>query len=240
MRGNRESRNVRLTARDRKILTELAAARWLTTSQIANLCFPNVSMEMARRRLRLLGEEGNIFSCQVNRMAEALHSLGSAGKDWLLQKGWKRPIRLERVPPKNLEHFLGVNDIRVAVKRSAERDGIALGFFFASWELQQHGWAFRIIPDAACHVEHAAMRATIAFEYDRGEETIEYIARTKFKTYADGLPGFPVSNVLVIGDAEERLHHLREQAGRNDKPEMFSFLLLDEFKDSLDLMNWLV
>ena len=230
---------MRLTPRDRKILTELAAARWLSTSQIASLCFPSVSMEMARRRLRLLVEDGYVFSSQADPMAKALHCLGATGKEWLLQRGWKRPIRLERVPPKNLEHFLGINDIRVTVKRKAEGDGIELSFFFASWVLQQHGWNFRIIPDAVCHIEHSGKSATIAFEYDRGEETVEYVARTKFKTYSDGLPGFLFSDVLVIGDAEERLDHLREQAGRNDKPEMFSFVLIDDIKTSLNLMNWL-
>ena len=89
------------------------------------------------------------------------------------------------------------------------------------------------------HIEHSGKSATIAFEYDRGEETVEYVARTKFKTYSDGLPGFLFSDVLVIGDAEERLDHLREQAGRNDKPEMFSFVLIDDIKTSLNLMNWL-
>jgi hypothetical protein len=82
-------------------------------------------------------------------MAEALHSLG-AGGELLLASGWAEEIRLERKPPKNLEHFLGINDIRVAVERSARARSLAIEFFFAYWELLQQGWVYRIIPDAAC------------------------------------------------------------------------------------------
>ncbi len=187
---------------------KLGAARWLTTKQIAELCFPDVSLEMARRRLRLLGEGSYVFSRQTNQMAEALHSLGPKGKELLPERGWKRPIRLERVPPKNLDHFLGINAIRVAVEKSTEREGIELGFFFASWELQQQGWALRLIPDAACQIGQPGKSATIVFEYDRGEESAAYVVRTKFKPYAEGLQGFPFSSVLVVVDTAGRLEQL--------------------------------
>jgi Replication-relaxation len=240
VRGDREGADVRLTARDRRILVRLAAARWLTTTQVANLFFPDVTVEMARRRLRLLGEESYILSLQANQMAEALHTLGQNGKEFLLARGWKRSIRLERVPPKNLEHFRGVNDIRVAVERSAERDGVELAFFFASWELQQQGWAFPVIPDAACLIERSGKSVTVLYEYDRGEESTEYVARTKFRPYAaEGFHGFPFSDVLVVVDTPERLGQLRERAARCKEPEMFSFILLDDLKSSWSVANFL-
>src|SRR5439155_4074576 len=129
---------MRLTARDRKLLLKLAAARWLSTKQVAALLFSNVTPEMARRRLRLMNENRYVFSWQHNSMTEALHSLNIKGKDFLKEKGWGLPIKLERVPPKNLEHFMGINDIRIAVERSAQSEGIRMGFFYACWELQQH------------------------------------------------------------------------------------------------------
>ena len=67
---------MRVTQRDQKLLTSLAAARWLTTQQVKALCFPGVSVEMARRRLRILAGGKFIHSFRINRMAEALHSLG--------------------------------------------------------------------------------------------------------------------------------------------------------------------
>src|SRR2546422_5130859 len=132
---------MRLTVRERKLLAKRAAARWLSTRQVWAILFSNVTLEMARRRLRLLGESRYVFSWQHNSMAEALHALDAKGKGFLKEKGWALPIKLERVPPKNLEHFMGINDIRVAVERSIQSDELHIGFFYASWELQQRGWA---------------------------------------------------------------------------------------------------
>lgn len=223
---------MRLTARDRRVLIKLAAARWLTTTQIASLCFPGVTVEMARRRLRLLAEEQYTVSRQATQMSEALHTLGTKGKEWLVTRGWQRPIRLERVPPTHLEHFLGINDTRVAVERSAERDGIELGFFFASWELQQLGWTLPLIPDAAFAVEQGATNALVAVEYDRGEESADYVGRTKFGPYAAGLPGFPFSHVLVAVDTDDRLKQLGDHAARWRGSAAFLLVLLDELKNA--------
>src|SRR5438552_3375371 len=108
--------SMRITARDQKLLAKLAAARWLTTRQIAALCFPGVNIEMARRRLRLLRAARYVFSCRTNRMAETLHTLGPEGKEMLIERGWKRTISLARRPPANLQHHLGINEIRIAVE----------------------------------------------------------------------------------------------------------------------------
>src|SRR5437667_2119348 len=162
---------MRLTVRDRKLLAKLAAARWLSTRQVWALLFSNVTPEMARRRLRLMNENRYVFSWQHNSMAEALHALDAKGKDFLKEQGWGFPVKLERVPPKNLEHFMGINDIRVAVERSVQSDGIHIGFFYACWELQLRGWSHALIPDAACHIERRESSLTVLFEYDRGRET---------------------------------------------------------------------
>ena len=146
-------------------------------------------------------------------------------------------MHLERRPPRYLEHFVGINDIRVAVERSAQNEGIELGFFLASWELQQNAWSFPIIPDAACHAERSGKSLTILFEYDRGEESARYVARTKFRTYAQGLIGFPFSLVVVVVDTEKRLEELRKQAVDCLKPSLFSFTLLEALKRSWSLAN---
>lgn len=223
---------MRLTERDRRLLAKLAAARWLTTRQVAALCFPAGTLEPARRRLRMLGEKRYVFSSQTNHMAAALHSLGPKGRELLVERGWTRPISLERVPPKNLEHFLGVNDIRVAVERSAMRDGMELGFFYASWELQQHGWTHAVIPDAACHLARNGRSATILFEYDRGTETPRYVVQAKLRPYAHGLDGFPFCQVLVVVETDERLEQLREYAASHMEPEKLFFVTLETLTGS--------
>ena len=216
---------MRLTPRDRRLLLKLAAARWLSTKQVAALLFSNVTPEMARRRLRLLNEDRYVFSWQHNSMAEALHALDAKGKDFLKEKGWGFPVKLERVPPKNLEHFIGINDIRVAVERSAQSDEHHIGFFYACWELQQRGWAHALIPDAACHVERRGASMTVLLEYDRGQETAEYVSRTKLVPYMHGLDGLSFSMVVFIAESEDRLEQLCERARRIDDNGKFVFVL---------------
>ena len=231
---------MRLTMRDRKLLAKLAAARWLSTRQVRALLFSNVTLGMARRRLRLLGEARYVFSWQHNSMAEALHTLDAKGKEFLKERGWGFPVKLERAPPKNLEHFMGINDIRVAVERSAESDGITIGFFYACWELQQRGWAYGVIPDAACHVERGASSLTLLVEYDRGQESPEYVSRTKFARYAQGLDGFPFAMVVIVSDSEERLEQLRERARRIQDAEKFVFVLREAvLEPSWSVSQWL-
>ena len=112
-------------------------------------------------------------------------------------------MRLERALPRNLSHLTGINQIRIAVERSARADGLTLGFFFASWELQAHGWKLPLIPDAACRVEHGATSATALFEYDRGEERPSYLLPTKFAGYRDRLAGFPFSRVVIVTETAD-------------------------------------
>jgi hypothetical protein len=231
--------SIRVTARDRRLLSKLAVARWLTTWQIAALCFPTVTIEMARRRVRLLRGARYIRSFQGNQMAEALHTLGPKGRGLLLTKGGQEAIPVVRRPPRNLEHFVGINHIRVAVERSALSEDVALGFFFTCWELQQNGWPYPVIPDAVCQVERSGKSTTILFEYDRGEENARYVTRTKFRPYAQGLAGFPFSQVLVVVDTERRFEELRKHAVETLKPGLFSFILMEAIKHSWNLTDWL-
>lgn len=207
------------------MLAKLAAARWLTTKQVARISFPDVSPEMARRRLRLLRHDGYIISHRINQMAEALHTLGPKSKGLLMQNGWTTQIRIERRPPKNLAHFIGINDIRAALERRGSLHETKLDFCFASWELQAQGWKFSIIPDALCQIRRGDVPSTICFEYDRGEEPPEFVARTKFEGYARGLGSLPISKVIIVVETDKRLKQLQRYAGRQANRELFLFIL---------------
>lgn len=221
---------MRLTDRDRRIIMKLAVSRWLTTRQIAELCFAGLSAEMARRRIRLLREEGYIRSVQTNAMAEALHTLGRRGRE-PLGKEPNAVIRLERALPKNLSHLVGVNDIRIAVERTAHTSGIALAFFFSSWELQAHGWKFPLIPDATCRVQRGADSVTAIFEYDRGEERPSYL-QTKFARCREGFPGFPFSRVVVVAETDELRERLQTYFVNRVPSPLFSFIARQTLMDS--------
>jgi hypothetical protein len=141
-------------------------------------------------------------------MAEALHTLCARSRELLSQERAQR-IRLERALPKNMLHLTGINQIRIAVERSARADGVGLGFFFACWELQAHGWKLPLIPDAACRVENGGRAATVLFEYDRGEERPSYLLQTKFAHYRERLASFPFSRVVIVAETvgiRDRLH----------------------------------
>ena len=213
---------MKVTDRDRRVVTKLAAARWLTTSQIAVLCFPGLTPEMARRRIRLLRDARYVHSVQSNAMAEALHTVGSRGRELFSEERAQR-TRLERALPKNLSHLRGINQIRVAVERTARTNGIALGFFFASWELQAHGWQLPLIPDAACRVESEGRSATTLFEYDRGEERPSYLLQTKFARYRESLAGFPFSRVVIVAETAELRDRLQTYLGHHLPRPLFSF-----------------
>lgn len=227
---------MRITSRDMNLLKKLRVARWLSTRQVSELCFPGLSLEMARRRLRLLRGEKYVRSCQSNSMAEAMHTLGLAGRD-LLRIDASTSFRLERTPPKNLEHFTGINDIRISLERCAAQEGFEISFFFSCWELQQQNWPYRLIPDAACELRKGdSAPATVLFEYDRGEESVGYVIRTKFKPYSGGLQGFPFVKVIVIADLEARLEQLRTAAEAYLETGLFGFVLLRQIRKTKEFI----
>jgi hypothetical protein len=221
---------MKITERDRRIVTKLGAARWLTTSQVAESCFAGLTPEMARRRLRLLREAHYVRAVQSNSMAEALHTVGPRGLELLSEERAKQ-TRLERTLPKNLSHLTGINQIRIAVECTARADGLALGFFFACWELQAHGWKMPIIPDAACRVKRGEKSATALFEYDRGEERPSYLL-AKFARYRDGLAGFPFSRVVIVAETAPLKDRLQAYLEKHLPTPVFSFVSKDTLMGS--------
>jgi hypothetical protein len=222
---------MKITDRDRRVVMKLAAARWLTTGQIAALCFAGLTPEMARRRIRLLREARYIHSVQSNAMAEALHTVGSRGRELFGEERAQR-TRLERALPKNLSHLTGINQIRTAVERTARADSVTLGFFFASWELQAHGWKLPLIPDAACRVENGGRSAITLFEYDRGEERPSYLLQNKFARYRDRLAGFPFSRVVIVAETAELRDRLQTYLAKHLPGPLFSFVAKEALMDS--------
>lgn len=214
---------MRVTERDQEMLMRLAACRWLTTSQIKVLCFPNVSLEMARRRLRLLAQHRFLRTWRTARLSEGIHILGPEGKRLLLAQGWMHELRLERRMPRYFEHSFAINDLRIWVERRARCDGFKIGFFYACWELPEVNWSASIIPDAICLLEQEGRRMTIAFEYDRGEESLAYVIRTKLTTYAHGINDFPISKVVIVTEAEARAAQLHARAARHFERARFFF-----------------
>jgi hypothetical protein len=176
----------------------LRAARWLTTGQVHRRFFPNATVDAARKRLRKLSQGGYLVRFREHHMAKALFTLGVEGKRLLEQSGAEE-IALERTPPKQLEHFTGINDVRIA----AELAG-SLSYFFACWELPGVRWRYSVIPDAVFSMRNR----TFAAEIDRGLETVRFFVSSKIARYREGLDGFPLAAVLIVTDRKARMRSL--------------------------------
>src|ERR1043166_228020 len=224
---------MKLTERDGRLLAELGRFRWLSTGQIAGLLFAANHRTALDRRLRVLRKHRYVVSVRAHQMAEALHALGPKGREILLDRGWPGEIRLEKRVPRQLEHFLGITAIQIAIERSARNEDITLDYFRPCWELPPQIWPFRVIPDSVAKFTHAGKSARILFEYDRGFEPPAYMLRTKFRRYADGLEGFRFSQVLTVVETEARLVQLKEYTARH-LPECgkFAFITRARLLDS--------
>jgi Replication-relaxation len=203
---------MRLTKRCEDLLHLLRAARWLSTGQVHRRFFPQATADAARKRLRILTLAGYLLQFREHRMSEALFTLGPEGKR-VLEKDDGKEITLERKPPKQLEHFLAINDVRIA----AELAG-SLTYFFACWELPGADWRYNIIPDAVFSMHNR----TFAVEVDRGVETVRFFIKTKIPSYRNGLPGFPITAILIITDRKARMKSLARAVSHDGSRFLFS------------------
>jgi hypothetical protein len=208
------ARTMKLTPRCTELFRLLRGARWLSTGQIHRRFFKSASLDAARKRLRKLVEARHLVAYREHQMKEVLFTLGPEGKR-VLEEVSTEEIRLERKPPKQLAHFAGINDIRIA----AELAG-SLSYFFACWELPALNWQHPVIPDAICAFSHR----TFAFEYDRGMEGVRFFADTKIVFYEHGLEGLPLTAVVVITDGRQRIKNLTRVVSCTRQTILFSTL----------------
>jgi hypothetical protein len=205
---------MKLTPRCINLLRLLSVSRWLTTQQIQRRFFAGATADAARKRLRKLTAGEYLTMVRETRMDQALFTLGRAGKR-VLETAGVTPGALERRPPMQREHFLAVNDVRIA----AELAG-SLSYFFAYWELPGIGWRHSLIPDAVFRMgDHA-----FAMEFDRGVEGIQFFIRTKIAAYGRGLDGLPLTAVLVVTDRDARMASLAKAIGETKGRVLFSTL----------------
>jgi hypothetical protein len=150
-------------------------------------------------------------------MEEALFTLGPAGKR-VLEMAGAEEVMLERRPPKQREHFMAINDLRIA----AELTSSSLKYFFACWELPKLGWHHAIVPDAIFSLRNH----TFAAEIDLSHENVRFFVRTKLPGYARGFAGLPLSAVLILTDRKARMESLAKAIGDASGRFLFSTMSL--------------
>ena len=205
---------MRLTARCMDLLRLLRTARWLTTGQIHRRFFPAATPDAVRKRLRKLATGGYVAVVRRDRMSQALFTLAREGKR-ILELMDTDAVTLERKPPIQLEHFVGINDLRIA----AELAG-GLQYFYAAWELPGVGWKHPLIPDGLM----AFGDRPFALEFDRGVEGVQFFVRTKMRVYRHGLDGFPLSAVLIVTEGKARMLSLAKAIGDQRGKVLFAAL----------------
>jgi hypothetical protein len=191
-----------------RMLAKCAICRWLTTDQLKRLYFPRATLNAVQKRLRKLADAGCLRPYREHPTAEAIHGLGPKGKP--LVEGGGLAVSPGGEVPKQLEHLLGVNAVRIAV----ETGKVQIAYFFAYWELSELGWAYEVIPDAVFAVM-TPERRTFLVEYDRSTETLEKLLQ-KLRWYDTSLAGFPFEAVVFITERSRQLDLLSRELRRKN------------------------
>ena len=164
-RGKSRKRSLVLMERDLSVLLELYLHRTVTSSQLARLCFSDISYETARKRLRRLQQAGYTGSASSGRMEgrgrpELIYFLTTAGAKALEQH---RGVSWEDIPTGpphtyHKEHFLRLVDVRLALAQSEIQSHINELSFSTGREFWKE-----LSGEQALGVEQAD--ATISFRY---------------------------------------------------------------------------
>jgi len=197
----------KLTSRDRNILWSCGVSQVLTTSQILRWHFGSTSLRNVQKRLQKLAAAGFLKVIETRVCTDNLVLLGREGQAELQKTGWKVELRQEA--PKDLEHHLGVVDIRIALDRSLPTlPGMQLRYCYAYWELGQFAWSYPIIPDMIFSLRNA-YTLQAAVEFDRKTEMLNVFAK-KLLQYRLLLERHPLSTILVVAEKEEDAERLVE------------------------------
>lgn len=167
LKTKQKKRNLILMHRDVWALVQLYLHRTITSSQLAKLCFPDISYETARKRLRRLQQAGYTGSATSGRMEgrgrpELIYFLTAAGAKAIEQN---RGISWETIPTGpphtyHKEHFLRLVDMRLCME-DAERLGQINDL---EWTTGREFW--KELSGQLSTLEEQA-DATISFRYPR-------------------------------------------------------------------------
>jgi hypothetical protein len=182
--------------RDSDILVDLYKHRFLTISQIQRLHFP--SLQTTYRRMRLLKQAGYASPFTVPNIEESIFALAGKGIQAVAESLGVDKNELKwtetRTRPHDyyfMQHFIAINDFRIALRQACENSTIQLLGFIPDYygEKTAKGGITKYIRDVSCdivsereEISHTpdgvfALRkegksALFFLEIDRGTETV--------------------------------------------------------------------
>ncbi len=190
------TRSFKFTKRDSQILLTLYKHRFLTISQIQQVHFP--SLQTAYRRMRILRETGFVSSFTVPNIDESIFAVGKIGLNSVAESLGVDLEELKwtgsRAKPKDhyfMQHFVAINDFRIALKQACDTSAVALLGFIPDYfgEKTRKGGVRKYIRDIICDIgsereeishtpdgvfalEKNGKSALFFLEIDRGTETV--------------------------------------------------------------------
>ncbi len=211
---------MRLTERDIQILLKLNWCYWLNTTQIRRYFFQGTTLRTINKRLKLLVDEGYIFSHQPSKTEEYFFRLANKGRTILLERTDldKSDVHVPRKLPTQLKHFATLNDLRWYCDQAILKMRGKLNFFYIDRELKSMFNSSILIPDIllkfSIEQSHLQHRYVFAIEYDAGTENPQYFGRDKVKKYYEAIDGghpFISNNdliIIVFADTRKRVVQL--------------------------------
>lgn len=180
--------------RDRELFDLLGRARWLSTSQVQRRFFAGRSANAVNKRLRKLVRAGFLRCVRPGMADEQWFRLGPAA-----QIEADIPSRL----PAHLEHFSGINDVRLWLENMRVRELLPVGEFLAEWELKTVGQGWPVVPDGVVFTNEQGV--LIAFEMDCSTENPRMLA-SKLRRY--GAAGRDIEAVVIVATSWPRLRSI--------------------------------
>ena len=136
---------------------------------------------MVNKRTRKLTQARYLDKVRLSRTDQNLYRLGKEGKKLLaVETNFpEEGIIQMRKPPRELDHFLAINDLRLIFEKEIKKRGGEMKFFLADLELKKRSEQSPIIPDAIMRFLLHWRDYRFVIEYDNGTETSRHFAREK-------------------------------------------------------------
>jgi protein involved in plasmid replication-relaxation len=244
----------KLTSRDIALFVDIYNYRYLSVSQIERLHFP--SKITTWRRLQALTELGCIKAFTVPTIPERLFYLDKKGAEIVAIElqvdiealAWHRHTK----QPKDyyfLRHFMAINDFRILLTKSCEKNPHTLIGFIAEYigEKTKEGHVKKYIrdriheyshtPDGVFSLEKDGKAALFFLEIDRGIEIVSdpekgflkcivfylnYWTSQKWQRYQEDFGReFKAFRTLIVTTSKDRLTHMREAVTRLPFPQEY-------------------
>lgn len=189
-------KNIDIQPRDQRLFKLLLHQKFLTLEQVHQWCFPGLSLQMPRMRMRKLMHFGLVRSRKVYTESRQVYLLDKAGYRCLEDRGQSQELGLlSEIDLRVFEHDKAVTDLRLALESAGA------GPWKSERELRRERPGSRV-PDAVFSLNGR----TVALEFENADKGVERY-RAIFSNHLDQ----PVADrVLYVLRTPERVRSLAQ------------------------------